>query len=159
MAARAALAQGPLTTAAAGLVLQHRAAAVIQSFFRRSQYFVMIENDLGEHRVSWYPQPSVTVRNPLRSEQKRSDVAAEYANYHRTIFTRHFHRSKPLGLVLKGMMRAIITEKASYVKRCKKKRLRPFFFRVTLKKASRYGSLEFDRRGLPIVVVTQDTVM
>lgn len=141
----------------AELVLQHRAAAVIQSFFRRSQYFVMIENDCG--CVSWYPLPRVTARNPLRSEQKRSDIAGESVNYNRTHFTRHFHRSKPLRLVLKGMMRAIITEKADYVKRCKKKRLRPYFFRVTLKKASRYGSFEFARTGLPITVVTQDTVM
>lgn len=156
MATRAVLMQGSLTTDVAELVLQHRAAAVIQSFFRHSQYFVMIENDCY---VSWYPQPRVTVRNPLRSEHKRSDVACETVNYNRTHFTRHFHRSKPLRVALKGMMRAIIREKAEYVKRCKKKRIRPYFFRVTLKKASRYGPEEYARTGLPIAVVTQDTTM
>jgi hypothetical protein len=156
MSARAALVQGSLTTDVAELVLWHRAAKVIQSFFRRSQYFVMIENDCD---VKWYPQPRVTVRNPLRKEQRRSDVTCVTVNYTRTHFTRHFHRSKPLSLVLEGMMRSVVTEKAEYVKRSKKKRKRPYFFRITLKKASRYGPAEFDRTGLPIVVVTQDTVM
>ena len=156
MSARAALVQGSLTADVAELVLWHRAASVIQSFFRRSQYFVMIESDCD---VKWYPQPWVTVRNPLRKEQRRSDVACVTVNYTRTHFTRHFHRSKPLSLVLKAMMRSVVTEKAEYVRRYKKARKRPYFFRVTLKKASRYGPAEFDRTGLPIVVVTQDTAM
>lgn len=137
----------------ASLVLEHKAAMVIQSFFRRSQYFVLIESDAGE---SCFPSGELTMRHALHAEQRRSEFEYNLKYHHR--YLRRCERHKPLKTVLSAMMHIVIREKASYLRRSRKARLRPYYFKVTLKKASRYGPLEQHRRGLPIVTVTEKTV-
>lgn len=136
----------------ASLVLEHKAAMVIQSFFRRSQYFVLIESDAGE---SCFPNGELTMRHALHAEHERSKFEYDLKYHHR--FLRRCERHKPLKTVLSAMMHIVIREKASYLRRSRKARLRPYYFKVTLKKTSRYGPLEQHRRGLPIVTVTDKT--
>ena len=127
------------------MVMEHRAAMIIQSFFRRSQYYLTINCDNSLYE---WPMEHFHCKYDRHKEHGKSEFVQRFGSRCRLLSG----RCKPLNLVLKRMMIVCVDEKADYVIRSKKKRKRPYHFNVTLMKKSRF-------RDLPIITVNEETVM
>jgi len=132
------------------IVKQHKAAIVIQLFFKRSMYRVVWRVLNGKkltrlHSCGELPSTGIDMKHP-RSIMHRSGRFTQhtYASYSHPVLHRNIEkRYKPLKISLKLMMNILV-----HHKRYKKSKMG---FEVTLVKRCRFGEL-------PIIRVTHDTV-
>ena len=118
-----------------GLIAQHRAALTIQSFFRRSQYIILVErNHYYGGPTETRPSPMLRMNHPRQPGHGKANFAqGQLLTFTRAIRTLSQPRYKPLGVALTMMMRRILVER----RHCKEsermhKKRKNFFFRVSL---------------------------
>jgi hypothetical protein len=115
----------------ARLVAQHKAALVIQSFFRRSQYKVGVEfNHLSLGSYRW-PRMDFRVKHGVHPQHGKAKFFTDRVSPTNAVRSLS-HRYKPLGLALKAMMRMILEERRGCREAKKRKKRKNIFVRVTL---------------------------
>ena len=127
------------------LVHQHRAAMVIQRFFRNSLYYVeTVDND--SNHVWPYPYAG-RMKHPRHHEHRSGKFTQERMHRHLS------NRCKPLHLCLTRMMREVLGEKKYMVnmKRRNPKRKNLHFKVMLMRRFKALGE------GVPIIVVTHET--
>lgn len=154
----AALTDVGLPTELADKILMEKAALTIQSFFRRSIFRVQYDTDYypAQHwpdkefvrRVSHWPHTQPYLPWTPRHAQHGSGEFTQ-RGLQRTVK----HRYKPLGIVLKGMMKTIVDCQKTFrahTQRYKKRKNQ--YFKVTLLRRTKlFGDV-------PIITVTNNTV-
>ena len=156
--ASTALTDVGLPTELADKILMEKAALTIQSFFRRSIFRVQYDTDYDfEHwpskqfarkKVSLWPQLQPNLPWSHRHAQHGSGEFTQ-RGLQRTVK----HRYKPLGIVLKGMMKTIVDcqKMLRAHKQLYKKRKNQYFKVTLLRRTKLFGDL-------PIITVTNNTV-
>ena len=137
---------------AAGIVLKHKAAITLQSFFRRSQWCVEYET---EHSITKWPlkricRPGTNGWHPVNDLHGSANFTQEPFPFFNRVLP---YRYKPLGIALKAMMVLILHGKTSLRERSLQyKKRKNLSFKVTLK----YRTKHFG--DIPIISVTHETV-
>ena len=127
------------------LVHQHRAAMVIQRFFRNSLYYVQT---VDNYNNDVWPYPCAgRMKHPRHDEHRSGKFTQERMHRHLS------NRCKPLHLCLTRMMREVLGEKKYMVnmKRRNPKRKNLYFKVMLMRRFKALGEC------VPIIVVTHET--